>query len=232
MYVSPVPSVLVQSLCKVWWRCRNSGFLVRRLSFFLLKSVGFLYLQFNIVTFTHITCMSSRNNERMTCGYSQFYDNGTWFDFIHFHKSETFSAGESFLGFVVLEFKENSCSCKRETWRVKSPSWFISLFLSGRSCQVRTGVRTFGKFFEMFLDFHVHTEMNVRVFFLRGHRRVLNWIQIYSVHIWRATQVWTFKNSFYRIKHDMTLRISTFNTEGDVRINALPCVLQTDLLYG
>lgn len=176
--------------------------------------------------------LSSRNNERMTCGYSQFYDNGTWFDFIHFHKSETFSAGESFLGFVVLEFKENSCSCKRETWRVKSPSWFISLFLSGRSCQVRTGVRTFGKFFEMFLDFHVHTEMNVRVFFLRGHRRVLNWIQIYSVHIWRATQVWTFKNSFYRIKHDMTLRISTFNTEGDVRINALPCVLQTDLLYG
>lgn len=66
------------------------------------------------VTFTHHVQLIWKER-RLVCCYSQFYDNGTWFDFIHFHKSETFSAGESLLGFVVLEFKENSCSYRKET---------------------------------------------------------------------------------------------------------------------
>ncbi len=45
--------------------------------------------------------------------YLQFYNNGTWFDFIHFHESKTLGASKHFLGFVVFEFEENSCTYKR-----------------------------------------------------------------------------------------------------------------------
>lgn len=43
---------------------------------------------------------------------SQFNYDGSGFDLIHFHEGKTFCAGKPLFGFVVLEFKEDSCSWK------------------------------------------------------------------------------------------------------------------------
>lgn len=40
----------------------------------------------------------------------QFNYDGSGFDLIHFHEGKTFCAGKPLFGFVVLEFKEDSCS--------------------------------------------------------------------------------------------------------------------------
>lgn len=53
---------------------------------------------------------------------SQLDDDGPRFDLVHLHEGETLCAGEPLLGFVVLEFEEDSCSCrnaKRRVMRIK-----------------------------------------------------------------------------------------------------------------
>lgn len=44
---------------------------------------------------------------------SQFDDDGAGFDLVHFHEGKTFCACEPLFRFVVLEFKEDSCSWKK-----------------------------------------------------------------------------------------------------------------------
>lgn len=44
--------------------------------------------------------------------HSQLDNDGPWLDLVHFHKGKTFCAGKLLLRFVVLEFKEDSCSWK------------------------------------------------------------------------------------------------------------------------
>ena len=41
---------------------------------------------------------------------SQFNYDGSGFDLVHLHEGKTFCAGKPLFGFVVLEFKEDSCS--------------------------------------------------------------------------------------------------------------------------
>lgn len=49
----------------------------------------------------------------MTSVDSQFDYDGAWFDLVHFHEGETFCACKPLFGFVVLEFKEDSCPWKK-----------------------------------------------------------------------------------------------------------------------
>lgn len=44
--------------------------------------------------------------------HSQLDNDGPRLDLIHFHEGKTFCAGKLLLRFVVLEFKEDSCSWK------------------------------------------------------------------------------------------------------------------------
>lgn len=43
---------------------------------------------------------------------SQLNYDGAGFYLVHFHEGETFCAGKPLFGFVVLEFKEDSCAWK------------------------------------------------------------------------------------------------------------------------
>lgn len=44
--------------------------------------------------------------------HSQLDHHGPGLDLVHLHEGETFCAGKLLLGFVVLEFEEDSCSWK------------------------------------------------------------------------------------------------------------------------
>lgn len=45
-------------------------------------------------------------------GHSQLDDDGAGFDLVHLHEGKTFCACEALLGLVVLEFKEDGCTCE------------------------------------------------------------------------------------------------------------------------
>lgn len=45
--------------------------------------------------------------------HSQLDNHGPGLDLVHLHEGETFCAGKLLLGFIVLEFEEDSCSWKK-----------------------------------------------------------------------------------------------------------------------
>lgn len=57
---------------------------------------------------------SDHLDKELTPVDSQLDHDGAGFDLVHFHEGETLCAGEPLLGFVVLEFKEDSCSWRDE----------------------------------------------------------------------------------------------------------------------
>lgn len=80
--------------------------------------MGFLYLDFKDIMCIHVSKGDGVIPQKQSCGQrcapvdSQFDYDGAGFDLVHFHEGETFCAGEPLFRFVVLEFKEDSCSWK------------------------------------------------------------------------------------------------------------------------
>lgn len=87
--------------------------------------MGFLYLEFKKVQnklhvmFHKMTPSDHLDREYMSVD-SQFDYNGAGFDLIHFHEGKTFCASKPLFRFVVLEFKEDSCSWKMRNKRVNN----------------------------------------------------------------------------------------------------------------
>lgn len=86
----------------------------------------------------------------------------------------------------------------------------------------------------MSLDLHVHGEVDVCIFLPRRHRSVLHRVQIYTVHIYRTntdsetgwvTVLVVQCNLDNNSSSEEQRWIFTFDTDGHVRIDALPSIL-------
>lgn len=76
----------------------------------------------------------------------------------------------------------------------------------------------------MSLDLYVHAEVNVGVFLPGGHRRVLHWVQIYTVQIcrhrthglYRCNRLWKEKGVLEDFQDVQSVRVAfLYKTEGE-----------------
>lgn len=93
-------------------------FLCEKLQFLPLKVRGLLVPEMKHRSSFHSTIerrffSSSRWKTLIGRWDSQLNYDRPGFDLVHFHEGKTLCAGEPLFGFVVLEFKEDSCSWKK-----------------------------------------------------------------------------------------------------------------------